>query len=43
MEQGLHKCGTEDLEPLTAEQMARNRRAAEQEEKTFNAELAARQ
>jgi hypothetical protein len=32
-----------NLEGLTAEQMARNRTAAEQEEKTFNAELAARQ
>jgi hypothetical protein len=32
-----------NLEGLTAEQMARNRRAAEQEEKTFYAELTARQ
>jgi hypothetical protein len=32
-----------NLEGLTAEQMTRNRTAAEQEEKTFNAELAARQ
>ena len=32
-----------NLEGLTAEQMARNRRAAEQEEKTFYAELVERQ
>ena len=33
----------DNLEGLTAEQMARNRRAAEQEEKTFYAELVERQ